>query len=352
MFEFIVVVVCLVLNAFLAAFEMAFVSVSKSRLKNLSGKGNEKATKLLKMSYTPERVLSVIQLGITLVGAIAAAVGGAEASDYLEPHLITTFGISETAAEFISLFLVVIPLTFFTVVFGELVPKTLALRSPFRTAMFFTSFVFNLDKLFAPVIFLFERSTRAILDFFFPANHKNIEPQIASIDLENLTPVHQKFLLSMAAIETKKIKDVMLPWKKAVKLDFSFEVNRVTRTVFESGHTRLPVCDGDKVLGILHTKEFLILRDSGETNWSNIVRSFYRVKEDESPLNVLRGMQERRSHMAIVFSKDDQTIGLVTMEDIIEEIIGDITDEDDDGEIRRLFASKTHLRRHLKRSQN
>lgn len=352
MFEFVVVLICLVFNALLAAFEMAFVSVSKSRLKSLSNKGNDKATKLLKMSYTPERVLSVIQLGITLVGAIAAAVGGAEASDFLEPYLINGFNFSETTAEFISLFVVVIPLTFFTVVFGELVPKTLALRSPFRTAMFFTSFVFNLDKLFAPIIFVFEKSTRVVLDYFFPKNSQNSEPLVASVDLENLSPVHQKFVLSMASVETKKMRDIMLPWKKAVTLDLSFEVNRVTRTVFESGHTRLPVCDGDKILGILHTKEFLVLRDSGETSWSNIVRSFYRVKEDESPLNVLRGMQERRSHMGIVFSKDDQVLGLVTMEDILEEIIGDITDEDDDGEIRKLFASKTHLRRHLKRGKN
>lgn len=352
MFEFIVVLICLILNAFLAAFEMAFVSVSKSRLKTLSHKGNDKAAKLLKMSYTPERVLSVIQLGITLVGAIAAAVGGAEASDFLEPYLISYFEMSETFAEFISLFLVVIPLTFFTVVFGELVPKTLALRSPFRMAMFFSNFVFVLDKIFSPIIFLFERSTRIVLDFFFPVSDKSVEAQVSSIDLENLSSAHQKFMLSMAAIETKKMKEIMLPWKKAVTLDLSFEVNRVTRTVFHSGHTRLPVCDGERVLGILHTKEFLVFRDSGETNWSNIIRSFYRVKESDSPLNVLRGMQERRSHMAIVFSNQDDVLGLVTMEDIIEEIIGDITDEDDDGEIRRLFASKTHLRRHLKRSKN
>src|SRR5690606_16344386 len=133
--EAIIIFVCLILNALLAAYEMAFVSVPKPELRSLARQGNKDAQTLLSLRVNPERTLSVIQIGITLVGVVAAAVGGAGAAESFEPFLMQKLKISKFAAGALSVFLVVLPISFLTVVAGELVPKTLALRNPVKIVL-------------------------------------------------------------------------------------------------------------------------------------------------------------------------------------------------------------------------
>lgn len=348
--ELIIVGVCILLNALFAAYEMAFVSVAKPELRALSRKGNKRAHALLHLREKPERTLSIIQIGITLVGAIAAAVGGAGAAEVLEPYLIQEYGLSQIYADLLAVVMVVVPLTYFNVVLGELVPKSLALKKPMLILMAGTPFLFFLDKLFAPVVTTLEFSTKIILKLFIRGKKDN-QPELApaSIDIDMFSPLHQRFMFNMANLEKRVIKDSCVEWEYVnyIRLDDSLE--DVTASVFNSGHTRLPVLKDNVVVGVLHTKEFMILRESGERNWQTIIRSIITLKPKESLISTLRVMQEKRSHMCVVIDPHTlRVVGIVTLEDIIEEIVGDIFDEDDDGRVKRIFISRIRERHKAK----
>lgn len=346
--EIIIIAICLFLNALFAAYEMAFVSIPRSELRGLAKAGSKDAKTLLHLRENPERTLSVIQIGITLVGAIAAAIGGAGAGDTLEPYLLQKYGMHESVTEVLAVIFVVIPITYLTVVIGELVPKTLALRNPGRIVLAGAKPLFIADRVLSPVVTTLEWSTRLILKIFFRKSKMQLPSEDAAIEIDSLSPVHQKFMLNMAGIEKKRITDILLPWPKVISIQKSASLNEITQVVISSGHTRLPVKDAGEVAGILHTKEFIVLKESGETNWQSIIRPVLFIKPTDSALGVLRLLQDKRNHMAIVISPSGDRLGIVTMEDILEEIVGDIFDEDDDERVRKVYASKIKARTGLK----
>lgn len=339
--ELIVVAICLLLNALLAAYEMAFVSVARSELRALAKAGHHEAKTLLNLRENPERTLSIIQIGITLVGAIAAAVGGAGAGETLEPYLMQSYGLSERLAEAVSLIIVVVPITYLSVVVGELVPKTLALRNPSKVVLAGAKFLFVADRIFSPIISVLEWSTQFLLKNLFPRSKKAMPQELPTIELNELSPIHQTFMLNLADIEKKQLKDIMLPFTQVVSVDVVADINDVLQTVLNSGHTRLPVRLNDTIAGVLHTKEFISFKESGETEWQTIIRPHTVVKSTDSALGAMRLLQDKKTHMAVVITPQGQVAGIVTLEDILEEVVGDIFDEDDDGRIRKIYASKT-----------
>lgn len=338
--EMIVIAVCLCLNALFAAYEMAFVSVPKPELRSVARKGNNSAKKLLKLRDNPERTLSVIQVGITLVGAIAAAVGGAGASDRLEPYLINQYGLKVLHAEILAVLAVVLPITYLNVVIGELVPKTLALRNPLKIVMAGSQALFVADKFLSPVVTTLEWSTKKILNIFFRKKLAQEPSQLSTIEIDALSPTHQTLMLNLAQIENKKLTDALVPWSKTNFVRKQDSIADVLQAVFQSGHTRLPVVDDNKIIGVLHTKEFITYRESGETDWNSIVRPPMHVHGSDSVLRTMRLMQDKKIHMAMVINEAQYILGIVTLEDLIEEVIGDIYDEDDDGKIRKIYAAK------------
>lgn len=341
--EIIIIVVCLVLNAFFAAYEMAFVSVPRPELRGAARNGNKAAQKLLTVRENPERTLSIIQIGITMVGAVAAAIGGAGASESIQPYFMQK-GMNSVTAEILAVLIVVTPITYLSVVVGELVPKTLALRNPLRIVLAGAPVLFIADRVLSPIVTVLEWSTKQILNIFFKESKKVEEVAQTTIELDTFSPVHQTLMLNMAGIEKKKISEILLPWEQVRSVNIIDSIEDVTQVVFTSGHTRLPVIDNGHVVGILHTKEFVTLKESGEKNWQSIVRAGIKVLPSDSALGVLRMLQAKRVHMALVFTANGERKGIVTMEDILEEVVGDIFDEDDDGKVRSVFAAKARAR--------
>ncbi len=338
--ELIIILVCLAVNGLFSCFEMAFVSIPKPQLRQRFKDGSASAGKLLELRNNPERTLSVLQVGITLVGMISAAVGGAGAEESFAPIIEAKFGISERSSEAIAIASVVLPLTFLSVVLGELVPKAIALRDPFRIASAGVNWVVLFGKLFSPLVSVFERSTNVVL-LLLPAKKKIIsEAEAEATQIEGLSHQARQYVLNLVNVEARKVKDVLLPWKQVNFVQDSFETGEIAREVISSGHTRLPVMRDSKVIGLLHTKEFIAMLASPTQNWQTIIRPILQVKESETALRILRIMQEKRTHFAVVVSPSEQPIGIVTMEDIIEEIVGDIYDEDDDGRIKKLLAHR------------
>jgi putative hemolysin len=342
--EVIVIGICLVLNALFSGYEMAFVSIPRSELRSLAKAGNKDAKTLLSLRENPERTLSIIQIGITLVGAIAAAIGGAGAGETLEPYFIQKYGMTERTAETLSVILVVLPITYLSVVVGELVPKTLALRNPSKIVLAGAKPLFIADRILSPAVTVLEWSTKKILKIFFRKSKALPPLETAPIEIDMFSPVHQKLMLNMAGIEKKRVKDILLPWQNVVSIEQSSTLETVTQSVVSSGHTRLPVKENGKVLGVLHSKEFIALKEAGESNWQSIIRPVLLVQPTDSALGVLRLLQDKRNHMAIVISQSGERLGLVTLEDVLEEIVGDIFDEDDDGRVRKIYSTKISSR--------
>ncbi|MCM2281003.1 MAG: hemolysin family protein [Bdellovibrionaceae bacterium] len=343
MTELIIVFICLVLNALLAGYEMAFVSVTKPQLRQLAKSGATSAHRLLALRENPERTLSVVQVGITLVGMISAAVGGAGAEESFAPYFETRFGWSENVAEAVAILMIALPLTFLSVVLGELVPKSLALRNPLVFAMAGARWIGLADRLMAPLVSVLEVATKFIL-FFFPRRATAIADVPASVDIEHLSKPTQQYVLNLVSVETRKARDVMVGWSTVNSVNETATRDQVASTVLNSGHTRLPVMSEGRVVGLLHTKEFITLLAAGEPQWQRLIRPVLRVRENAFALAALRAMQSQRSHLCVVVDAQDAPVGILTLEDVIEEVVGEIFDEDDDGRVRRFLSGVARRR--------
>jgi putative hemolysin len=342
--ELIVIAVCLLFNAVLAGAEMAFVTIPKSQLRQLKKAGDLRAEKVLELRKHPERTLSVIQIGITLVGAVAAAVGGAGAEESISPILMERFGVSENVAEALSILLVVLPITYFNVVVGELVPKSIALRNPARLILRNVGWLYWFDRTLSPLVTLLEGSTRLFMKLM-PGRSRQTEAVLPSetVDLDQLSSQTRQYVVNLVTIEMKRIRDVMLPWSEVVVARSEQSPAEIERLILSSGHTRLPVLKNEILAGVMNTKEFMSLRASGAENWETVIRNALHVQESDALPRVLRMMQESRSHLCAVYA-GSSIVGIVTMEDILEEVIGEIFDEDDDGKFQKVLSTGSTFR--------
>ena len=344
MIEIGVIFLCLLFNALLAGAEMAFVAVSKPSLRELVRQGHRKAELLLRLRENPERTLFVIQIGITLVGALAGAVGGAGAEEGLSPTIEAWFGVTENTADTIAIGIIVLPLTYFTVVIGELVPKTLALKNPSRLALKAAPWLSLSDRILGPLVTLLEWSTKRLLSLLSlwprrnrpdPTSHESAD---ATVELGSLSAEHRQYVVNLVELERKRVKDIVLPWGQVIVVNVQQTARDVEATVIAAGHTRLPVMDASHVVGILNTKEFIALRASDGESWPSLIRPVIELQANTPLLNGLRLLRDRHMHMGIVCSSQ-APLGIVTLEDILEEVVGDIYDEDDDGALRRILSS-------------
>ncbi|MBF0312499.1 MAG: HlyC/CorC family transporter [Oligoflexia bacterium] len=335
MVPILIVLLCLLLNAIMSCAEMAFVSVDKKKIRNTSLAGDSRAAIIEKMQKVPERLLSAIQIGITLVGAISAAVSGAGAEETIAPLLSASLGISDAWAEMIAISFVVVPLTFVSVVIGELVPKSIALRYSFPVIIKLAHALKLTEKILSPLIIPMEKVTKFIL--------RQMRLYISEIDahhisddvsLSGLKKEHKQYILNLIDLESKVVKGVMIPWNQVNHVLYEAESDNVLKLILEHGRTRLPVLANKEVCGFLHAKEFLhLFKSGGAENWVSFIRPPRFVKKEEKLLDVLKRMQKDRIHLLIVGDETNPE-GIITLEDILEEVIGDIIDEDEDGHVK------------------
>lgn len=345
-----IIILCLLVNALLAGAEMAFVAVSKPTLREAVRQGHKRAELLLRLRENPERTLSVIQIGITMVGALAGAVGGAGAEEALSPAIERWLGVTENTADTIAIGLVVLPLTYCTVVVGELVPKTLALKRALTFALTVAPWLSLFDRLLGPLVTVLEWSTKQLLKLFslWRRRHGETdvkEPSEETVELGLLSQQHRQYVLNLVDLERKRVQDIYLPWERVIAVDAAQSAEEVQTIVVTSGHTRLPVLDGQRVAGVLNTKEFIAFRAAGGEGWTSLIRPAVDMQAKTPLLSGLKLLQDRRSHLGIVYAGQTR-LGIVTLEDILEEVVGDIYDEDDEGTLRRILSSSPKVRGH------
>lgn len=326
--ELIIIFFCLTANAFFSAYEMAFVAVSRSKLSELAEKRKGVSKRVERFKKKPERTLSVIQVGISLVAAIAAAVGGTGAVEKFEPYLIQRFDLSSGLAEVIAVVTIIFPLTYLTVVFGELVPKTIALRFPSRVLVYGTNILSIFERILSPVVTLLEVSTAKFLRLL-RIDPPRREGEAGDSEIDDLPDYHQQFVTNLISLKGKRVRRAEIPKEKVVALQLTDSKDEVQRKIHKAAHSRFPILSGERVEGLLHARIFI--EAAHETDdWLSLTRPIISVHESDEILEVFRRMQRERQHLAAVVDENKNFKGIITIEDILEEVVGDINDLDDD----------------------
>lgn len=343
MVSIIVVLVCLLINALLSGAEMAFVTIDKKLLRKKVLEGDKRALYIESMLLNPERILSVVQIGITLVGVISGAVGGAGAEENLAPYLMGTFSMEEDIAETISILIVVVPLTILSVIIGELVPKSFAIRFGMPIIIALAPGLKLAEKLLGPLVNPMEKATNFIVRLFLSKNPLSaLTSDNEEISFKGLRTEFKEYFNNLFDLDSMNVQSTMIPWDKVDTISSTATADEVLEKIVSTRRTRIPVVDYGDVYGYVHAKEFISLSKGGiGENWLSFIRPIHAITPDTKLLMALKTMQKSKAHIMIVGSLD-KPFGILTLEDIIEEVIGDIIDEDEDGKV------KHYLRRQLK----
>jgi putative hemolysin len=326
----------LVVNGLFSMSEMAVVSARKVRLQQLANQGNAKARTALDLADSPNQFLSTVQIGITLISTLAGAFGGATLAEKLAnqlKQLPIPFLVAHSDA--IALFLVVLMITYLSLVIGELVPKRLALNNPEQIAAGVASPMRLLAKLASPAVHLLSYSTDLVLRLLSigPSTDPEVTEEEIKILIEQGTEAgmfeeaEQEMLNRVFRLGDRRVSAMMTPRPDIVWLDLedSSETNR--QVIMDSAHSQFPVCQGDldNVLGIIKVNDLLTrcLASQPLDLTAALQRPLY-VPESTPGLKVLELFKQSGTHIAIVVDEYGVIQGLVTLNDILEEIVGDI----------------------------
>jgi len=341
-FELLLISLFIILNGIFAAAEIAVVTARKSRIQQMIEEGNKGALVLSQFKEHPDRFLATIQIAITLMSTLASAIGGVIAIEVIKPaiHEIPIAPIA-ASSEAIAIGIVTLMITYVSLVFGELIPKSIALSNPERTGLRIAAIVEGFSKIATPFVKLLTFSTNMLLK---PFGRKTFT-EMASVSEEEVRMLireggeqgvfeatEQELIHSVFEFTDMSAKEVMVPSTKMVTIKLSMPVNAINTLITEEQFSRYPVVGNDlnNIRGILYAKDFLnALARSMEIDVRRIIKPPFFIPETMKISKLLREMQKRRVHMALVIDEYGGVSGLVTMEDLLEELVGEIRDEYD-----------------------
>jgi len=339
-----IIVILVILNGLFSATEIALVTVRRSRLQQLVDEGSRSAARVQHLKANPGRFLAVIQIGINFLGFLAAAFAAVSLVSDLESWL-AQFGPLQRFAGFIALVVVTGLLTIFTIIFGELVPKQIGLAHAERVAMSTSRFIDALGVVFGPLVGFLTWTTRRISRLFGAdvAADERISAEELRLIIEQggeqgiLEAEEEQMIHAVIELGDQRIHEVMVPRIAMTSLPANATMEQAIDTVIEEGHSRVPVYDKtiDEIIGILYAKDLLpFLKGSVDERPSlrSILRTPVFVPESMSVDDLLHEFQRRKVHLAVVLDEYGGTAGLVTIEDLLEEIVGEIQDEYDEEE--------------------
>jgi putative hemolysin len=350
-FELIIILAMIGLNGLFAAYEIALASISIARLQVLAKENQRGARAALYMKENFEASLATVQLGITLLGAIAAATGGVGAEEILVPIFRTGLGFSLGFSRFLAVTVVVVPLTIITILFGELAPKVFAIRNKelvcLRLSRIMRWFSFSVW----PAVWFFEGAVMAVMNWtdrrrktggldYHRAESAELQSLRASAALaraSRLIGEHQeKIILHTAHLSGRYLREIMLPAEYISMLDVNATLDESLVTAHLDMHTRFPVAqrigDPQSIIGYINLKDLLALMrltQGEEPTLRSILRPFPRLPESLAITGSLERMIREHTHIALVVDAANKVVGMITLEDILEELVGEIEDEYD-----------------------
>ena len=346
------------INAFFAAAEIAVISLSETKLKKQAEEGDRKAKKLLSLMQAPDNFLSAIQIAITLAGFLNAAFAADSFADPLVNWLVNDLHFTALpvgALNTIMVVLVTIILSYFTLVLGELVPKRVAMKKTEGVARATVGVVWAVATVFRPVIWLLSKSTNGVLRLMH-IDPKADEEEVSEDEIRMMVDLgeergaiqsNEKELIdNIFEFNNTTAEDVMVHRTDMVMIWVDDSPEEILRTIRESGMSRFPVYeeDADDIVGILNTRDYLLNAQLPKPKpLRELLRSAYFVPESVRTDVLFRDMQSKKVHLAIVVDEYGGTSGLVTMEDLLEEIVGNIYDEFDPQEEKDIEQVDTNL---------
>ena len=329
--------ILIIINGIFSASELAFLSIDKIKLMKEIDKKNKKAIKIDKILSSSSTFLSTIQIGITFAGFLASAF----AADYFADYFINIINISFISINVLRSILVILitlVLSYFTLVFGELVPKKIAMNNPFRIASLFVDLIDLIRIVFYPLVRLLTLSTELICKMF---NIKEKTNDITEEDIKKMILVgnakgvleekEKEYILNIFNFNDIEVKNVMTPKKDVVMLNINDDIKDNILKIKQSKYSRFPVYDKneDDIIGILNVKDLILYHSENENlNIRKVLKKCSKFSCDEKIDDVFRKMQEINESVCIIYKKD-KFVGIVTIEDAIEEIVGNIYDEYD-----------------------
>ena len=320
-------VVLVVFSAFFSASETAFSSLNQIRLKSRAEDGDSAAARVLAMSEKYDKLLSTILIGNNIVNIAAASIGTVLFTRLLDPERGATVST--------------IVLTVVVLIFGEVTPKSLAKEMPETVATAVSPFLNLLMILFTPLTWLFSQWKRFLGHFVHSTEEDTItEGELMTMvsEAENdgeLTDRESELIRSAIEFDDVEVEEILTPRVDVVAVEDNTSLDEVAQTFAESGYSRLPVYHDtiDNIIGVVHEKDFYMARLKKETKLEDLVKPTLYTTGSTQISQLLRTLREQHHHMAVVVDEYGGTCGIVTMEDILEELVGEIWDEHDEEEV-------------------
>lgn len=341
-FEVILIALLILLNGYLAGTEIAVVTARKSTIQQLAENGRRNAKIFLKLKEEPDRFLATVQIGVTAVNVLASAVGGAAAIKVIKPVLeAVPFKPISVVAEPVAIGMVVVLITFFMVIFGELVPKSIALMHPETVGLWTARTIDAFSRVNSVFVRILTFSTALVLRPFgqkpFTERALVTEEEVKMLIKEGgrhgvFEPTEEKILQSIFEFTDMSVKEVMVSTTQMVTVRIDMAPEEILSLIEEEQFSRYPVLGKgpNEIRGILHAKDFLTAQaKTGQADLRKIIKPPFFIPETMKISFLLREMQRKRTHMALVVDEYGGIAGLVTIEDLIEEIVGEIRDEHD-----------------------
>lgn len=330
-------------NAFFAGSEIAILSVNQNKIKKQAEKGNKKAKILLDIINTPDNFLATIQVGVTLSGLLASAVAADRFAGILVKHL-TFLPISYDLLEGLTIIVITVILSYFTLIFGELVPKRIAMKYSQPMALFVARPIWIFYKFAKPFVVFLAISTNALLKLV-GINTEDKDEKVTEEDIlllveegqekGSIEQNEQEMIENIFELDDLSVSQIMTHRTHMAACSKADKVSEVIRKAEECGHSRIPIYEGtlDFIVGIVYVKDLLPLifkEDKDQAKIEDYMRTPIYVPESKKCSKLLKEFQEKKVHMAIVLDEYGGTEGIVTMEDLLEVIVGNIQDEYDD----------------------
>jgi putative hemolysin len=333
----VLILVFVLIGGVFAAAEMALVSLRESQLKSLSHRGR-RGEIVAKVAANPNRFLSAVQIGVTLMGFLSAAFGGATLADGLSPHL-RKLGLPEGLADTVALVLITILISYVSIVIGELAAKRLALQRAETFALGLAPLVDRIASGARPVIWLLSKSTDLVVRALGGDPNANREV-MTDEELRDLVSAHEslgeeerKIVDDVFEAGSRQLREVMLPRTEVDFVDGEMPAYKAVKFAAERPHSRYPVMNGsaDDIVGFVHVRDlFDPAVASRSVRVRDLARDVLMLPDTAKLLPTLTEMRRRSTHLAIVLDEYGGTAGIVTLEDLVEELIGDIKDEYDE----------------------
>ncbi len=334
-FSIVLLIILISINGVFSASELAFLSLDKYELKEESKKGNKKAKSIIKILDNSSSFLSTIQIGITLAGFLASAFAADYFADYFLGIINISF-LSQSVLRSILVIIITIVLSYFTLVFGELVPKKIAINDPYKVAITFVNLIKLVNIIFNPLIKFLTFSTELICKIFNIKEKSNdlTEEDIKKIIITGkeegiIEEKEKEYILNIFKFNDIEVDKVMTPKNDVVMLDINNTLKDNILKIKETKFSRFPVYDNNKnnIIGVLNVKDFIIHhREDKNLQIKDIIRPIHQFNFKEKIDDVFRYMQEKNESIGAVY-KDNKFVGIVTVEDAVEEIMGNIYDE-------------------------